>query len=165
MARNEAIIDAPPERVFEVLMDPDSYGDWVVGSKEIRGADADWPAVGSRFHHRVGFGPFTLDDHTQIEEIDPPRLLKLRARARPLGTALVTLELRPSGAGTALTMIEDPADPLTAFAFQPVVHLLTRRRNDEGLRRLRRLAEGLPSGRAGSGGARGDSDSKDEVAT
>ena len=141
MARNETIIGASPERVFEVLMDTDCYGEWVVGSKEIRDTDANWPEVGSRFHHRVGVGPFTIDDHTKIEEIDPPRLLKLRARARPFGTALVTLELRASGAGTSVTMIEDPADPLTAFVFQPVTHYLTRRRNDEALRRLSRIAE------------------------
>ena len=146
MARNETIIDATPERVFEVLLDPACYGEWVVGSKEIRGADRDWPAVGSRFHHRVGMGPLTIDDHTRIEEIDPPRLLKLRARARPLGTALVTLELSPRNGGTAVTMIEDPADFLSAFAFQPLVHLLTRRRNEESLRRLARLAEGAGAG-------------------
>ena len=141
MARTEATIQATPERVFEVLMDPDCYGEWVVGSKYIRGADPDWPAVGSRFHHVVGVGPLSVSDHTKIEEIDPPRLLKLRARARPLGTALVTLELKPSGTGTVVTMIEDPADPLTAFVFNPLTHWLTRRRNDEGLRRLARLAE------------------------
>ncbi|HYH48339.1 MAG TPA: SRPBCC family protein, partial [Acidimicrobiia bacterium] len=90
MARTEATIQATPERIFEVLMDPDCYGEWVVGSKYIRGADPDWPAVGSRFHHVVGVGPLSISDHTKIEEIDPPRLLKLRARARPLGTALVT---------------------------------------------------------------------------
>lgn len=141
MARTERTMDAPPERVFEVLMDPDCYGDWVVGSKDIRGADPDWPAVGSRFHHRVGIGPLTVSDHTKIEEIDPPRLLKLRARARPFGTALVTLELLPSGSGTTVTMIEDPADPLTAIVFNPLTHWLTRRRNDEALSRLAGLAE------------------------
>lgn len=144
MARNETTINVPPERVFDVLMDTDCYGHWVVGSKEIRGADPDWPAVGSRFHHRVGVGPFTLDDHTQVEEIDPPRRLKLRARARPLGTAMVTLELSPSGSGTHVTMIEDPADPLTALIFSPLTHFLTRRRNDESLRRLTKLAESCP---------------------
>lgn len=141
MARNQTTIEAPPEQVFEVLMDTESYGHWVVGSKEIRATDPDWPATGSRFHHRVGIGPLTVDDHTQIEEIDPPRRLKLRTRARPIGTAMVTLELKPAGDGTRVTMIEDPADPLTALAFNPLTHLLTRRRNSESLRRLSELAE------------------------
>lgn len=148
MARNETIIRTSPERVFEVLMDPDCYGEWVVGSKHIRGADPDWPAVGSRFHHTVGVGPLNLDDHTRVEAIDPPRLLKLRARARPLGTAMVTLELSPRNGDTHVTMIEDPGDRLTALIFNPLTHMLTRRRNDESLRRLAEIAE---RGLAGAG--------------
>ena len=40
MARNEIFIGAPPAAVFGVLADPRSYGEWVVGSREIRAADA-----------------------------------------------------------------------------------------------------------------------------
>lgn len=142
MARNTTHIDAPPERVFEVLTDPDSYGYWVVGSKHIRGADPDWPGEGSAFHHSVGFGPITVKDSTTVEEIEPPRRIKLRAKARPLGTARVTLELEPERGGTHVTMIEDPADALTAFVFNPLTHLAVRGRNVESLNRLRELAEG-----------------------
>lgn len=146
MARNTTHINAPPERVFEVLTDPDSYGYWVVGSKEIRGADPDWPQPGSQFHHKVGFGPFTVADSTRVELNEPPRRLRLRAKARPLGTARVTMELKPADGGTEVTMIEDPADPLTAFVFNPLTHLLVRGRNVESLNRLKELAEdGGPS--------------------
>ena len=134
-------MSADPETIFDVLSDPDSYGEWVVGSREIRDADSDWPAVGSRFHHTVGIGgPFTISDNTQVEGIERPRFLQLRARARPLGTALVTLELERADGGTHVTMVEDPADTFTALIFNPLVHLLTRRRNEESLRRLERLA-------------------------
>jgi uncharacterized protein YndB with AHSA1/START domain len=47
-------IDAPPERVFEILARPEAYADWVVGSDIIRDADPNWPAAGSRVYHRVG---------------------------------------------------------------------------------------------------------------
>ncbi|HEY8465200.1 MAG TPA: SRPBCC family protein [Solirubrobacterales bacterium] len=141
MARNSTHINASPERVFEVLTDPDAYGYWVVGSKEIRGADPDWPQPGSQFHHSVGFGPFTVKDSTRVELYEPPRRLRLRAKARPLGTARVTMELRPADGGTDVTMIEDPADPLTAFVFNPLTHLLVRGRNVESLNRLKELAE------------------------
>ena len=62
MARNETHIAAAPDAVFSVLSDPDAYGDWVVGSRRIRDADADFPAVGSKFHHQVGVPPFLLDN-------------------------------------------------------------------------------------------------------
>lgn len=143
MARNEMRIEAPAERIFAVLADPESYGHWVVGSKRIRDADRSWPEPGSRFHHTVGFGPFEVDDHTVSLECEPPRLLKLRAKARPLGTAIVTLEIEPDGPGASrVTMVEDPGDALTALVFNPLTHLLVRGRNVESLRRLAELAAG-----------------------
>lgn len=142
IARTEKIIEASPERVFEVLADPDSYGYWVVGSKYIRDADADWPAKGSRFHHAVGFGPLTVKDHSEVEVIDRPTYLQLRVKARPLGTGRVKLTMVPVGENrTHVTMVEDAADPLTAFVFNPVTHLLVRGRNKESLSRLAELAE------------------------
>jgi uncharacterized protein YndB with AHSA1/START domain len=142
VAINEIHIDAPPERVFAVLADWRSYGDWVVGSRQIRGADPGFPAVGTRFHHQVGVGPLHLNDHTKVLEVDQPRKLILRAKARPLfGTAIVELQLHPDDGGTKVVMREDPGDAMTAFIFQPITHLLVRGRNVESLQRLKGLAE------------------------
>lgn len=141
MARNQRLMPVSPERVFSVLADPSSYGHWVVGSDTIRDADAAWPAVGTRFHHRVGFGPVKVDDHTEVVEADPPRRLVLHAKARPLfGTARVELDLERRGGGTLVTMVEDAGDPLTKVVFWGLTHLLVRGRNAESLRRLEELA-------------------------
>jgi uncharacterized protein YndB with AHSA1/START domain len=142
MARNERLIPASPERVFAVLSDPDSYGHWVVGSDTIRDADPEWPRVGSRFHHRVGVGPFKVNDHTEVIAMEPDRHLELHAKARPLGTAHVVLDLERRGGGTNVTMVEDAGDRLTRLVFNPLTHFLVRRRNDESLRRLEELAVG-----------------------
>jgi uncharacterized protein YndB with AHSA1/START domain len=141
MARNQRLMPVSPERVFSVLADPSSYGHWVVGSDTIRDADANWPAIGSRFHHRVGFGPLKVNDHTEVVEADPPRRLVLHAKARPLfGTARVELDLERRGGGTLVTMVEDAGDPLTKMVFWGLAHLLVRGRNAESLRRLEELA-------------------------
>ena len=141
MALNEIHIDAPPERVFAVLADWRSYGDWVVGSRKMRGADPGFPAAGTRFHHQVGWGPLRLNDHTAVLEVDQPRKLVLKAKARPLGTAVVALEMKRENGGTRVYMREDPGDAATAFVFNPLTHLLVRGRNEESLRRLKRLSE------------------------
>ncbi len=144
MSRASITVDAPPSRVFDVLSDPESYGQWVVGSKEVRDADPEFPAPGTRFHHTIGFGPLTVSDHTVVEELKRPQRIKLRAKARPIGTAKVTLELKRKGRSkTRVTMIEDPADPLSALAFfHPLMLLLMRGRNEESLRRLSDVAAG-----------------------
>ena len=144
MAMNEIHIDAPPERVFAVLADWRSYGDWVVGSRKIRGADPGFPAAGTRFHHQVGVGPLNLNDHTSVLEVEQPRKLILRAKARPMGTALVDMEMRREAGGTRVYMREDPGDTLSAVIFNPLTHLLVRGRNVESLKRLKRLAEDRP---------------------
>ncbi len=141
MAVNETYIAAVPDTVFDVLSDPESYGHWVVGSREVREADPEWPAPGTRFHHSLGFGPLTVGDHTVCKRSERPRMIELQAKARPLGTALVRLDLRPEGRGTRVRMREDPGDALTSFVFNPITHLLVRGRNAESLSRLAELAE------------------------
>ena len=143
MARNEHLIQAPPETVFGVLSDPRSYAYWVVGSQEIRAADVTWPALGSRFHHTVKIGPLRLQDNSEVEAVRPGYFLQLKVKGRPLGTARVKIELAPAdGGATRVTMVEDPANTPTALMFNPLAHLLVRGRNVWSLDRLAELAEG-----------------------
>jgi uncharacterized protein YndB with AHSA1/START domain len=140
VSTNRRFIPAPPEAVWRVLADPSSYGHWVVGSKRVRDADPTWPAPGSRFHHTVGIGPLTVDDHTESLAADPPRRLVLRAKARPLGLAKVEIELEPERGGTCVTLRENPTGPQKPLAYFPPLQLLTWLRNTESLARIERLA-------------------------
>jgi uncharacterized protein YndB with AHSA1/START domain len=140
VATNERFMAVPPAIVWETLADPEGYADWVVGSQAIRDADDDWPAPGSRFHHRVGIGPLTVNDHTESIDAREPRRLELRAKARPLGTARVTLQLIGQDGGTLVRMTENPDGLSSLLALNPFVHVFTKLRNAESLARLERLA-------------------------
>jgi uncharacterized protein YndB with AHSA1/START domain len=140
VATNERLMRLAPAAIWDALADPATYGDWVVGSKRIRDADDGWPAPGTRFHHTVGVGPLSVDDHTEALEADPPRLLRMRAKARPLGTAQVTLELTPGDGGTFVRMTENPDGLSSLLALNPLVHVLTKVRNAESLKRLEQIA-------------------------
>ncbi len=140
MATNERHMPVPPEAVWEALADPGEYGYWVVGSKVIRDADPGWPAPGTRFHHTVGFGPFTISDHTQALEADRPRRLVLRVKGRPALTAIVTLDLLPRPGGTLVRMRENPDGAFALLALNPLFHVATKLRNAESLMRLEELA-------------------------
>jgi NAD(P)-dependent dehydrogenase (short-subunit alcohol dehydrogenase family)/uncharacterized protein YndB with AHSA1/START domain len=147
MASNRVHIDATPEEVFEFLSDPCNFPKWVVGAAGVRDHDDDFPALGSRFHHKVGTLPFNLKDHTEVIEVEPPNRLVLKAKARPLGTATIELDLRVSAGGTELRMEECPGDRLTSLlAANPVVDTALRMRNAEALARLKRAVEGTPEG-------------------
>jgi len=147
MARNRVHIDAAPEEVFAVLSNPYCYPEWVVGAAGVRDHDENFPEVGSRFHHMVGTWPVNLRDHTEVLEVDPPRLIVLQAKARPLGTATIAIDLRESAGGTELTIDEHPGDRLTTLvAGNPIADTALRVRNAEALARLKRLVEGTPEG-------------------
>jgi uncharacterized protein YndB with AHSA1/START domain len=130
----------PPEAVWDALAEPAAYAYWVPGSKEIRDADADWPAPGSRFHHTIGVGPIKVSDHTVAVDSRPPELLRLRAKGRPVGTATITLEMRPRDGGTVVRMSETLDGPFVLLNVSPLVHVTTKARNAESLMRLEELA-------------------------
>jgi len=149
VAHNEIDMDVPAESVFAVLSDPRSFARWVVGSREIRSADPDWPAVGTAFDHKVGVWAITLSDHSEVVESKPPELLKMLVKARPFSKAYVTLRLRPVASGTRVEMDEVAADARSRLLFNPLTDPLIRIRNRESLRRLKALAEGkepIPGG-------------------
>jgi uncharacterized protein YndB with AHSA1/START domain len=140
MATNERFMPVPPEAVWDALADARGYGYWVVGSSEIHDVDEQWPQPGSRFHHTVGIRPLRVSDHTQSVEARRPSLLRLRAKARPVGTAQVTLTMTPQDGGTRVRMTENP-DGLTGWlSLNPLVQLLVKGRNAESLMRLEELA-------------------------
>ncbi len=140
MATNRRFMPVPPEAVWEALADPSGYEYWVVGSKVIRDAEPGFPAPGTKFHHTIGFGPFTLHDHTEVLEAERPGLLKLRARGRPLGTASVTLRITPEDGGSTVEIVERPDGPYAILNVNPLLHLFTKVRNAESLMRLEELA-------------------------
>jgi uncharacterized protein YndB with AHSA1/START domain len=144
MARNVATFPVAVEQVFAVLSDPETYAYWVVGSDSIRAADPAWPAVGTKLHHRLGAGPFKLNDNTEVLEVTPPVHLVLQARARPFGTARVMLDLVDLGDATQVTMTEGPGDRYSRVLYNPLADILLRRRNAEALRRLGELARKRP---------------------
>jgi uncharacterized protein YndB with AHSA1/START domain len=131
----------PPLVVFDALVTPETYPDWLVGCRDIRAVDADWPAVGSRFHHRVGLvGPLTVDDSTKVLAIDAPHELQLEVRFRPIGRGHVTFTLEPGGLQDTLVTFEEV--PLGHLApAQPVLDPVTAQRNRTSLRRLAELLD------------------------
>lgn len=149
MSVNEIIVDTPPAAVWDVLADPPSYEEWVVGNKDIRGYDRSWPTPGTEFGHEVGFGPLTVKDKTVALESTAPRRLVMNVRVFPVGHGIVTLELQEQGSGTLVRMEEHPAGGPIKMLW-PVVDPLVKLRNVETLRRLKRLAESrhqAPAGR------------------
>jgi len=134
-------IETSPERVFDVLADGWLYASWVVGASRIRDVEAGWPARGSRLHHSVGVWPLLISDNTEVEDVDRPRLLQLRARAWPSGEAQVRFDIEPVGDHSRVTITEHVVAGPARLIPKRVEEALLTWRNKETLRRLAYLAE------------------------
>ncbi|MGB3411740.1 MAG: SRPBCC family protein [Microthrixaceae bacterium] len=99
-------VTAGQEEVFDILEDPDTYPDWLVGASRIIKVDSTWPRVGSKFSHRIGVGPFVMPGSTSIKVIDRPSELVLGAGMGVLGEATVRFRLEQVPAGTQITLEE-----------------------------------------------------------
>ena len=58
----------------------------------------------------------------------------------------MTLELAPSGGGTFVRMTENPDGLASVLGLNPLVHLLTKVRNAESLKRLEQVARHRAAG-------------------
>ena len=88
MSVNEIEIERPVREVFDVLVDPATYPHWLVGAHQVVDIDDRWPATGSQFAHRIGFGPLQLPGSTTIRRIEPGRRSRDRTdRAGPHAAA------------------------------------------------------------------------------
>lgn len=150
-ARTE--VDATPEQVWDVISDPTTYPDWLVGAQRIRGVDPSFPNPGSGFRHSVGATKgTTIDDSTEATAAEAPYLLGLEVHAGPF-RADVQLLVLPGPKGTEIRFSERPKG--TWVALTPVLRPAFHARNAESLRRLEKLLE-QRGGKAepGQGGAR-----------
>ena len=138
----ERVIKTTPQRVWDVLSDGWLYPLWVVGASRMRDVDEGWPSVGSKLHHSVGVWPGLIDDDTEVTDVEPLRMLELRAKGWPLlGEAAVRLHLSEQGAGTHVLMEEDATSGPGKLVPKPARAPGIKWRNVESLRRLAYIAE------------------------
>jgi uncharacterized protein YndB with AHSA1/START domain len=137
MAQVERVIPAPPEQVFAVLADGWTYSDWVVGTAHIRDVDPGWPAVGTKIHHKAGPWPISIRDESTSLACEPPRLLLLKVKIWPFGSAHVRFDLAPVGTdATRVIMSEEFAEGPLHWINTKINDVVLHQRNVEGLRRL-----------------------------
>jgi uncharacterized protein YndB with AHSA1/START domain len=143
MAYTSRTLAAPRSAVWEVLIDPHTYPDWLLGAARIRDVDDTWPSVGSRFRHRVGIGWLSIPDHSEVIDIEPGRLLRLKVEARPFVSAVATFVLVSDETGTAVAIEEEPDPRLRAVGnvVRPVMDPTIHVRNHRSLRRLDRIVQ------------------------
>jgi len=97
----DTFVEAPPERVWEVVIDLTRMGEW---SNENKGGE--WidgpPARGSRFRGRNQREEFSWETVSVITEFDPPRAFAWAVGDETTPAATWRYDLTPEGGGTRL---------------------------------------------------------------
>ncbi|MET9495624.1 SRPBCC family protein [Streptomyces sp. NPDC006552] len=141
MARRHRMVKASPATVWAVLSDGTRYADWVVGTASSRPVSGEWPKVGAALEYEVQLGPVHLTNETVVRHCEPGTLLELEAKAGALGTARISLQLRPWGDHCLVMVDEHPlhgaAGTLHNFGVEAVIQL----RHRAMLARLARVCE------------------------
>lgn len=130
-----------PVDVFDVLRNGESYGDWVVGTRRVREASANWPGPGAALHYEVGYSALRKGDRTLSVAYQPDELLELEVQAWPFGSIRVVITADAVADGTKVVIEEGPKEGVLTAVPSPLVDAAIGLRNVETLRRLEKHAQ------------------------
>lgn len=138
-------IDAPPERVYEVVMDPERLCDWVTIHDSLKEAPPDGLREGSVLSQGLRLAGRRFTVRWRVVEDDRPSRVVWEGRG-PVGSwARVVYELAPDGdGGTRFTYVNEyslPGGPVGRLGGRAVAPS-SRRESERSLERLKRLVEG-----------------------
>jgi uncharacterized protein YndB with AHSA1/START domain len=137
-------IDAPPERVWDMVMDPDRLGEWVTIHRDLTHADGGVPRVGYRMDQHIHLRGVTLEVHWRLAECDPGRLAVWEGRGPARSRAHTEYALNAENGGTRFDYSNEfhpPFGPLGAIVSRALVGGMPEREAQRTLQRLRERME------------------------
>ncbi|MFS8198042.1 SRPBCC family protein [Streptomyces sp. CWNU-52B] len=142
MAARHRLIKRSPREVWAVLADGTRFADWVVGTASSYPVRGRWPQVHSAIGYEVRVGFLKLTNETVVRACDEERELELEAKAGPLGTARIAVELRPWGDHTLVIIDEHPLQGVGGLLHNVAVEGVIQLRHRAMLKRLAEVCEG-----------------------
>lgn len=138
----EIDLPAPPEEVFQIVMDPGRLGEWVTAHEEIVEAPEGPLSVGSTFRQKLKVAGISFGVTWEVMEMDEPRLVAWEGTGPAGSRATTRYELEPDGDGTRfhyLNEFELPGGKLAAAAGRAIGEERGRSEAEKSLANLRDL--------------------------
>ena len=137
-------IDAPPERVWEVVMDPHRLADWVTIHRRVERVPAELRR-GSTFGQTLNLRGAPLHVAWTVVDIDPPWRAVWEGQGPAHSRASIVYELRRDGESRTIfdytNEFKPPGGALGAVAGRVLVGGLSHREAQRSLQRLKQLVE------------------------
>jgi hypothetical protein len=150
MAVRHRLIKVSPQVVWALLTDGSRYAEWVVGTSASEPVRGRWPQVGSAIEYEIRVGPLRLSNETVVRYCDEGSELGLEARAGVLGTARISIRLRPWGPYCLVIVDEHPLRGVGGALHNVGVEALIQLRHRAMLARLAELCEARAGDEAGA---------------
>lgn len=138
-------LDAPPEKVWDILMDPRRLADWVSIHQKLKSAPNGQLEQGDELVQCLRLMHKNFDVKWKVEQADEPRKAVWEGRGPVRSKAAVVYELKPSDNGGTrfhyMNEFKAPMGPLGAFFADHAFQRTSEREADKTLDNLKRLLE------------------------
>jgi carbon monoxide dehydrogenase subunit G len=138
-------IDAPIERVWETVMDPQRLGDWVTIHKSISKVSDSPLRAGSTMDQSMHVRGLTFKVHWTLMSMDTPRHAEWEGGGPAHSTAVIRYELSSTEEGRTTFQYTNefhvPGGRLGAVASRMIVGATSEREANNSLKRLKALVE------------------------
>jgi len=137
-------IDAPPQRVWEIVMDPRCLEQWVTIHRRLLHADPGPPRVGFEMEQAIHIRGVTIDVHWELAECEAPRHAVWEGRGPARSRAHTEYLLSPAGDGTRFDYQNEfraPLGPVGALVSRALVGGIPLREANRTLEALKRKVE------------------------
>jgi carbon monoxide dehydrogenase subunit G len=140
----EIDIAAPPEAVWQVIMDPDRLHEWVTIDRGVRNVSSRPLGPGASLEQSLCLRGVTFSVRWKVGEWDPPHRAVWEGRGPARSRASIIDVLEETGSGSRLfyrNEFKAPLGPLGAVASRALVGGVPQREADRSLRSLKALLE------------------------
>jgi uncharacterized protein YndB with AHSA1/START domain len=138
-------IAAPPQTVFDTVMDPKQLGDWVTIHRSVENVSADPIAKGAKMDQVLHMRGVNFKVHWTLAEVHPPHSADWEGRGPALSKARIQYRLSgPAEGPTTFDYINEfktPGGPLGNVASRVVVGGASEREARQSLAKLKALLE------------------------
>lgn len=132
-------LDAPPERVFAVLMDPACLENWVTAHRKISKAPDGPLELGSTFKQKLRVAGVGFGVTWEVTKLDAPKLAEWEGKGPAGSRARAVYRLEPDGDGTLFHYTNEwqlPGGKLAAAAGKAIGEDLAKAEAEKSLENL-----------------------------
>lgn len=138
-------IDAPIDRVWDTIMDPNRFGDWVTIHRGVTNVSSNPRAKGATMDQSMHMRGLKFRVHWTLTDIDAPHFAEWRGRGPAHSEARIQYKLAADGDGATefeyTNEFHVPGGRLGGVATQMIVGSASEREAQNSLQRLKELLE------------------------